>query len=59
MSTGSGELVVKPGAGALVAVSEQLTVKKRPPKKPLEEEEFTEVRRMKTLYYVGGTHVCI
>ena len=43
MSSGSGELVLKPGAGALIASSEQRSVKKRPPKKPLEEEEFTEV----------------
>lgn len=43
MSSGSGELVLKSGAGAVVASSEQRVVKRKPPKKPLEEEEFTEV----------------
>ena len=43
MSSGSGELVLRSGAGAVVASSEQKPVKKKPPKKPLEEEEFTEV----------------
>lgn len=47
MSSGSGELVLRAGAGALVASSEQRTIKKKPPKKPLEEEEFTEVYNLK------------
>lgn len=43
MSSGSGDLALRPGAGALVVASEQPAIKKKPPKKPLEEEEFTEV----------------
>lgn len=36
-------MVLRSGAGALVASSEQKTIKKKPPKKPMEEEQFTEV----------------
>ena len=43
MSSGSGELVLRNGEGAVVASSEQKIVKKKPPKKQLEEEDFTEV----------------
>ncbi len=43
MSSGSGELVLRSDAGAVVASSQQKPVKKKPPKKPMEEEQFTEV----------------